>query len=191
MNKEIALEVQRIKKIVSTVTGRDLISEVRDHKNVMARSIFCKMVYDYLKKNGMRRGAKSYIAKYLGKNHATVLYSLNNFEADILGSPLNRKMYEKCAEVFESLGDVYTTMDERDLTIDNLKNKITDLQLQLRDARPYRQEVELLVELVNKVPSEHISDAEFRIITMLKGFKIEPKNQRTKVIGSYETVTSF
>lgn len=191
MNKEIALEVQRIKKIVSTVTGRDLTSEVRDHKNVMARSIFCKMVYDYLKKNGMRRGAKSYIAKYLGKNHATVLYSLNNFEADILGSPLNRKMYEKCAEVFESLGDVYTTMDERDLTIDNLKNKITDLQLQLRDARPYRQEVELLVELVNKVPSEHISDAEFRIITMLKGFQIEPKNQRTKVIGSYETVTSF
>jgi hypothetical protein len=191
MNKEIALEVQRIKKIVSTVTGRDLMSEVRDHKNVMARSIFCKMVYDYLKKNGMRRGAKSYIAKYLGKNHATVLYSLNNFEADILGSPLNRKMYEKCTEVFESLGDVYTTMDERDLTIDNLKNKITDLQLQLRDARPYRQEVELLVELVNKVPSEHISDAEFRIITMLKGFQIEPKNQRTKVIGSYETVTSF
>jgi len=191
MNKEIALEVQRIKKIVSTVTGRDLMSEVRDHKNVMARSIFCKMVYDYLKKNGMRRGAKSYIAKYLGKNHATVLYSLNNFKADILGSPLNRKMYEKCAEVFESLGDVYTTMDERDLTIDNLKNKITDLQLQLRDARPYRQEVELLVELVNKVPSEHISDAEFRIITMLKGFQIEPKNQRTKVIGSYETVTSF
>jgi hypothetical protein len=191
MNKEIALEVQRIKKIVSTVTGRDLMSEVRDHKNVMARSIFCKMVYDYLKKNGMRRGAKSYIAKYLGKNHATVLYSLNNFKADILGSPLNRKMYEKCAEVFESLGDVYTTMDERDLTIDNLKNKITDLQLQLRDAKPYRQEVELLVELVNKVPSEHISDAEFRIITMLKGFQIEPKNQRTKVIGSYETVTSF
>ena len=100
-------------------------------------------------------------------------------------------MYEKCAEVFESLGDVYTTMDERDLTIDNLKNKITDLQLQLRDAKPYRQEVELLVELVNKVPSEHISDAEFRILTMLKGFQIEPKNQRTKVIGSYETVTSF
>lgn len=191
MNKEMALEVQRIKKIVSTVTGRDLMSEVRDHKNVMARSIFCKVVYDYLKKNGMRRGAKSYIAKYLGKNHATVLYSLNNFEADILGSPLNRKMYEKCAEVFESLGDVYTTMDERDLTIDNLKNKITDLQLQLRDARPYRQEVELLVELVNKVPSEHISDAEFRILTMLKGFQIEPKNQRTKIIGSYETVTSF
>lgn len=191
MNKEIALEVQRIKKIVSTVTGRDLMSEFRDHKNVMARSIFCKVVYDYLKKNGMRRGAKSYIAKYLGKNHATVLYSLNNFEADILGSPLNRKMYEKCAEVFESLGDVYTTMDERDLTIDNLKNKITDLQLQLRDARPYRQEVELLVELVNKVPSEHISDAEFRILTMLKGFQIEPKNQRTKIIGSYETVTSF
>lgn len=187
----MALEVQRIKKIVSTVTGRDLMSEVRDHKNVMARSIFCKVVYDYLKKNGMRRGAKSYIAKYLGKNHATVLYSLNNFEADILGSPLNRKMYEKCAEVFESLGDVYTTMDERDLTIDNLKNKITDLQLQLRDARPYRQEVELLVELVNKVPSEHISDAEFRILTMLKGFQIEPKNQRTKIIGSYETVTSF
>lgn len=191
MNKEIALEMQRIKKIVSTVTGRDITSKERNHKNVMARSIFCRIAYDYLKKNGMKRGAKSYIGRFLAKNHATILYSLNNFEADIMGFNLNRKMYEKCSEVFESLGDVYTTMDERDLQIEDLKNKITDLKLQLRDAKPYRQEVELLVELINKVPSERIDDAEFRILTMLKGFEIEPKNQQTKTYGTYEAVSSF
>jgi hypothetical protein len=100
-------------------------------------------------------------------------------------------MYSKCVEVFESVGDVYSSVDERDLMIDELKNKITDLQLRLKDTKPYREEVEVLVELINQVPSEHIETAEFRILTMLKGFKIAPKNQETKVIGSYETVTSF
>ena len=75
MNSEIAQEVQRINQIVSTVTGRDIMSPVREHKNVMARSIFCKIVYDYLKKSGVSRGAKSYIGVVLKKNHATVLYS--------------------------------------------------------------------------------------------------------------------
>ena len=97
-------------------------------------------------------------------------------------------MYDKCVEVFNSLGDVYTSMDERDLTIDELKNKITELQLKLKEAKPYRQEIELLVDLVNQVPTDKIETAEFRIITMLKGFKIEPKNQGAQIISSYETV---
>ena len=125
------------------------------------------------------------------KDHATALYSLSKFEYDILGSPLNKKMYTKCVEVFESVGDVYSSVDERDLMIDELKNKITDLQLRLKDAKPYREEVEVLVDLVNQIPSQHIETAEFRILTMLKVFKIAPKNQETKVIGSYETVTGF
>jgi hypothetical protein len=191
MNNEIAQEVTRIEKIVSTVTGRDLRSNVRNHKNVIARLIFYKVTYDYLCKIGMERGAKSYVAKFIGKDHATALYALGRFKYDILGSPLNKKMYSKCVEVFESVGDVYSSVDERDLMIDELKNKITDLQLRLKDAKPYREEVEVLVELINQVPSEHIETAEFRILTMLKGFKIAPKNQETKVIGSYETVTSF
>lgn len=191
MNNELAQEVQRIEKIVSTVTGRDLRSPIRDHKNVMARSIFYRITYDFLKRSGFGSGAKSYIAKYIRKNHATILHSLKNFELDILDSPLNRKMYFKCLEVFNSLGDVYNNIDERDITIDNLKNKITELQLQLKDARPYRKEVQLLVDLVNDIPSDKIEDAEFRILTMLKGFKIEPKNQQTKTYSTYETVTSF
>jgi hypothetical protein len=100
-------------------------------------------------------------------------------------------MYTKCVEVFESVGDVYSSVDERDLMIDELKNKITDLQLRLKDAKPYREEVEVLVDLVNQIPRQHIETAEFRILTMLKVFKIAPKNQETKVIGSYETVTGF
>jgi len=191
MNNELAQEVQRIEKIVSTVTGRDLRSPIRDHKNVMARSIFYKIAYDYLLKNGVKRGAKQYVARCMNKNHATTLYALKNFKADILKSPFNKKMYDKCVEVFNSLGDVYTNLDERDITIDNLKNKITELQLQLKDARPYRQEVQLLVDLINDIPSDRIQDAEFRILTMLKGFKIEPKNQQTKTYSTYEAVASF
>lgn len=189
INGEIASEVSRIEKIVKTVTGRNLRSKARDHKNVMARSIFYKVAYNYLCKIGMEKGAKCYVAKFMGKNHATALHAMNNFKYDILGSPLNKKMYTKCVEVFESVGDVYSSVDERDLTIDELKNKIIELQLRLKDAKPYREEVEVLVDLVNQIPSQQIETAEFRILTMLKVFKIAPKNQETKVIGSYETVT--
>jgi hypothetical protein len=44
-----------------------------DHKNVMARSIFYKIAYDYLCRVGVRIGAKNYVAKYMNKNHATAL----------------------------------------------------------------------------------------------------------------------
>ena len=191
MNNEIAQEVIRLEKIVSTITGSDIRSKVRNHRNIIARSIFYKIAYDFLKRSGFTLGAKSYIAKYMSKNHATVLHALKNFDRDITPYDINKKMYNKSLEVFESLADTYTTVDDRDVEIDNLKNKITDLQLQLKDAKPYRQEVELLVELVNKVPSKHIEDAEFRILTILKGFQIEPKNQQAKTYGSYETVASF
>ena len=191
INNEIASEVSRIEKIVKTVTGRDLRSKVRDHKNVMARSIFYKITYDYLCRCGVRIGAKNYVAKYMNKNHATALHAMNNFNEDILLSPLNKKMYDTCVEVFGSLGDVYESVDKRDLEIDDLKNKITDLQLQLSNVRPYRKDIEHLVDLLLKIPSDKLDDAEFRIGVMLKGFAIEPRNQKTEIIGSYETTGSF
>ena len=126
----------------------------------------------------------------MNKNHATALHSMNNFNEDILGSPLNKKMYNTCVEVFGSLGDIYKSVDERDLEIDKLRNKITDLQLQLSEVRPYRKDIESLVDLLLKIPSDKLDDAEFRIGIMLKGFAIEPRNQKTEIISSYETVSS-
>tara|TARA_X000001382_G_C3160101_1_gene175927 strand:- start:170 stop:751 length:582 start_codon:yes stop_codon:yes gene_type:complete len=190
INSEIASEISRIEKIVKTVTGRDLRDKLRDHKNVIARSIFYKISYDYLCRIGVRTGAKNYVARYMNKNHATILHAMNNFNEDILGSSLNKKMYDTSVEVFGSLGDIYKNIDKRDLEIDDLKNKITDLQLELSKVKPYRKDIEHLVDLLLKIPSDKIDDAEFRIGVMLKGFAIEPRNQKTQIIGSYETIGS-
>ena len=102
MNSELAQDINRLGKIVSTITGRDIRSNSRDHKNVIARSIFYKIAYDFLKRSGCNLGAKSYIAKYIGKNHATVLHALKNFDRDITPYAMNRKMYDKSYEVFQS-----------------------------------------------------------------------------------------
>jgi hypothetical protein len=126
----------------------------------------------------------------MNKNHATILHAMNNFNEDILGSSLNKKMYDTSVEVFGSLGDIYKNIDKRDLEIDDLKNKITDLQLELSKVKPYRKDIEHLVDLLLKIPSDKIDDAEFRIGIMLKGFAIEPRNQKTQIIGSYETIGS-
>jgi hypothetical protein len=190
MNSELAQDINRLEKIVSTITGRDIRSNSRDHKNVIARSIFYKIAYDFLKRSGCNLGAKSYIAKYIGKNHATVLHALKNFDRDIIPYAMNRKIYDKSYEVFQSLADTYTTIDDRDVEIDNLKNKMTELQLQLKEAKPYRQEVETLVDLVNTIPEDKIDDAFFRITVMIKGFEIQPRNQETEIISSYETTAS-
>jgi hypothetical protein len=47
------------------------------------------------------------------------------------------------------------------------------------------------VDLLLKIPRDKIDDAEFRIQVMLKGFAIEPRNQKTEIIGSYETTGGF
>ena len=188
MNIESVQEINRLEKIVSTITGTDIKSNSRDHKNVIARSIFYKIAYDYMCRVGVRIGAKNYIAKYMGKNHATVLHALKNFDRDITTYGVNKKMYDRSYEVFESIADTYTNVDDRDVEIDNLKNKITKLQLQLKEAKPYRQEVETLVDLVNTIPKDKIEDAFFRLTVMIKGFEIKPRNQETEIIGSYETV---
>ena len=188
MNIESVQDINRLEKIVSTITGIDIKSNSRDHKNVIARSIFYKIGYDFLKRSGYNLGAKSYIAKYMGKNHATVLHALKNFDRDITTYAVNKKMYDRSYEVFESIADTYTNVDDRDVEIDNLKNKITKLQLQLKEAKPYRQEVETLVDLVNTIPKDKIEDAFFRLTVMIKGFEIKPRNQQAEIIGSYETV---
>lgn len=190
MNSESAQDINRLEKIVSTITGKDIRGGSRDHKRVIARSIFYKIAYDFLKRSGYDLGAKSYIAKYMGKNHATIIHALKNFDRDITPYAVNKKMYDRSYEVFESLADTYTTIDDRDVEIDNLKNKITELQLQLKEAKPYRQEVETLVDLVNTIPRDKIDDAFFRITVMIKGFEIQPRNQKTEIIGSYETAAS-
>ena len=191
MNSEISQDMIRLEKIVSTITGRDIRDKKRDHKTIIARSIFYKIAYDFLKRSGFRAGAKSYIAKCMSKNHATILHSLKNFNNDISPYDMNRKVYDKCVEVFDSLAEVYTSIDERDVEIDSLKNKIIDLQLQLKEVRPYSSDIEALVNLIKKIPKEHIDTAEFRIKTLLKGFTIEPRNQKTEIISSFEGVTSF
>lgn len=191
MNSESAQEINRLEKIVSTITGRDIRSKSREHKNIIARSIFYKIAYDFLKRSGYSLGAKSYISKYMGRNHATVLHSLKNFDRDITPYTVNKKMYDRSYEVFESVADTYTAIDDKDVEIDNLKNKITELQLQLKEAKPYRQEVETLVDLVNTIPEDKIDDAFFRLTVMIKGFEIQPRNQETEIIGSYETTGSF
>jgi predicted nucleic acid-binding Zn-ribbon protein len=127
----------------------------------------------------------------MSKNHATILHSLKNFDNDISPYDMNRKVYDKCVEVFDSLAEVYTSIDERDIEIDSLKNKIIDLQLQLKEVRPYSSDIEVLVNLIKKIPKEHIDTAEFRIKTLLKGFTIEPRNQKTEIISAFEGVTSF
>lgn len=190
MNSELTQDINRLEKIVSSITGRDIRSNSRDHKNVIARSIFYKIAYDFLKRSGCNLGVKSYIAKYIRKNHATIIHALKNFDRDITPYAINRKMYDKSYEVFQSLADTYTTIDDRDVEIDNLKNKMTELQLQLKEVKPYRQEVETLVDLVNTIPEDKIDDAFFRITVMIKGFEIQPRNQETEIISSYETTAS-
>ena len=96
-------------------------------------------------------------------------------------------MFRKCRQIFLNIDTNYEDFDDKDIQIDYLKNKIIDLELQLKTTRPTNKRIKELVDMLESIPDDKIYLAKVRIEAMIKGFSIEPKNQQTQIIGAYET----
>ena len=68
------LQLDAVVKTVNAVTGADLMAQNRIRENVDARCIFYKIARDIFNLSLTK------IAKYMGKNHATILHGLKQFE---------------------------------------------------------------------------------------------------------------
>ena len=124
-------KINYLKQIVSNEFQVDVSSLRRTRVHVDAR-----LVYSYILRN--RGLGLSKIGKSINKNHATVLYLLNNAPSYLKQDPDLKTKYDSCLLMFENHhSPVY------DMTMSELQKKYVELQA---SCDILREEKEILME---------------------------------------------
>ena len=147
MDTEITLH---IKELIKTTTGVDINKVSRKRETVEARAMYYKILKQIDKKKTLQS-----IADSVGKNHATVLHSLNNYDTFEQFNP-TLKLFRKEIlarlnyKSFESIAD--TSKDE----------KITALQIEAI------KQSEEIIELKEKITKLQDTRNRYNIITNIE-----------------------
>jgi hypothetical protein len=132
METQITLE---LKKAIQEITGVDINEVTRKRETIEARAIY----YKVLKQIDKKKSLKS-IGASVGKDHATVLHSLKNYDMFEQFNP-TLKLFRK--QILQRLN--YATPDILDMTKDEL---IQSLQI---DVMKLSNEIENLQETITNL----------------------------------------
>jgi len=132
METQITLE---LKKAIKEITGVDINEVTRKRETIEARAIY----YKVLKQIDKKKSLKS-IGASVGKDHATVLHSLKNYDMFEQFNPI-LKLFRK--QILQRLN--YATPDILDMTKDEL---IQSLQI---DVMKLSSEIENLQETITNL----------------------------------------
>jgi hypothetical protein len=132
METQITLQ---LKKAIKEITGVDINEVTRKRETIEARAIY----YKILKQIDKKKSLKS-IGASVGKDHATVLHSLKNYDMFEQFNP-TLKLFRK--EILQRLN--YATPDILDMTKDEL---IQSLQI---DVMKLNDEIANLQETINNL----------------------------------------
>lgn len=108
--------MKEVIEIVSSVTGVDITEPTRKRHHTYGRAIYYKIMYDHFKWTYEK------IAESVGKNHASVIHAVGNFEMYTNHEPELKSQYKKCLNYFAELDQIepvdYLESIEK-LTIEN------------------------------------------------------------------------
>ena len=113
------MNLEKLVDIVSEETGTYLRSRCRDNDHVLARAIFYDLAY-----NKLRLGSLAAIGKSVGRNHATVLHSLNNVLPHIKNH--YREMHSHRMNLLNQFALDEDTFNED--TVDRITSKYNELK---------------------------------------------------------------
>lgn len=161
------MNLEKLVDIVSEETGKDLRSRCRDNDHVLARAIFYDLAY-----NKLRLGSMDAIGKSVGRNHATVIHSLNNVLPHIKNH--YREMHSVRMHLLNQFVFDEDTFDETPQdTIDRitsqyneLKEKYDNLAAELDSNE--NTEASELISSIRRVPSEKLSILKLRVDAIIR-----------------------
>jgi hypothetical protein len=177
METQITLQ---LKKAIQEITGVDINEVTRKRETIEARAIY----YKVLKQIDKKKSLKS-IGASVGKDHATVLHSLKNYEMFEKFNP-TLKLFRKqilqrlnyaSPEIVDLSKDEYIQslqLDVMKLTdeIVNLQETITNLQKPRNNYKIVNNIEELLLETEGKEQQELIIERLQALYRMNKNIKI-------------------
>jgi len=177
METQITLQ---LKKAIQEITGVDINEVTRKRETIEARAIY----YKVLKQIDKKKSLKS-IGASVGKDHATVLHSLKNYDMFEQFNP-TLKLFRK--QIMQRLN--YATPDILDMTkdeliqslqidvmkltdeIENLQETITNLQKPRNNYNIVNNIQQLLIETEGKEHQEIIIERLQAVYRMNKNIKL-------------------
>lgn len=161
------MNLEELVDIVSKETGKDLRSRCRDNDHVLARAIFYDLAY-----NKLRLGSMDAIGKSVGRNHATVIHSLNNVLPHIKNHYeemhshrmhlLNHFAFDE--ETFDETPQ--DTIDRITSELNKLKERYDNLAAELDSNE--NTEASELISSIRRVPSDKISILKLRVDAIIR-----------------------
>jgi hypothetical protein len=174
-------DVKRLKSIVEVNLNVSIMKDTRKRVNVEARMIFSKIIRDDLK------ASYPYIAKYLKKNHATIIHYVSSIDRY---TKYDKALYDKYVKI-KSL----FLQDETDeeVNLNQLKSKVIFLEESLAEVMDqrntlidFKEKLHRIMPIVNlvleRVPTGMESTVERKMRTMFNGLdvsQIHKTNERS------------
>lgn len=161
------MNLKKLVDIVSEETGKDLRSRCRDNDHVLARAIFYDLAY-----NKLRLGSMDAIGKSVGRNHATVIHSLNNVLPHIKNH--YREMHSHRMHLLNHFIFDEDTFDETPQdTIDRITSEYNELKERydnLAAELDLNENTELLelISSIRRVPSDKLSILKLRVDAIIR-----------------------
>ena len=142
-------ELQIIKKAVDKSFGIDIAKNSRKTEYVMGKMVYYKLAKDFTKYS------LGSISKQVGRDHATVIHSLKQFDMDILKNNLYRSRY---SDLFAYLQIIFPKVKEE--IIEEKENQMTILEL-VSERESLKQDILMLKsELKSSIKLADMEEAE-------------------------------
>lgn len=161
------MNLEELVDIVSEETGKDLRSRCRDNDHVLARAIFYDLAY-----NKLRLGSMDVIGNSVGRNHATVIHSLNNVLPHIKNHYKEMHYHRiNLLNSFASEEDTFyetpqDTIDRITSEYNELKERYDNLAAELDSNE--NTEASELISSIRRVPSEKLSILKLRVEAIIR-----------------------
>lgn len=155
-------QIERVKNLIKIESGIDVNQKSREREVVEMRAVYYKVLKDVM------HLSLTAIARTVNVNHATVIYSLNNFD---IWASFNKNMavtFNNIKITLSSSGDfdgVYEDVLAMRRKIEILEQSNMDLNLII--ARNLKGKREDLHNLVNQIPEDKISKARQKIDALI------------------------
>ena len=169
------LHIKKIKELVKQEYGYDVDSPTRKREVVEARAMFYSVLKNFT--NLTLTG----IARTVGKNHATVLHGLKNFD-------LWKKQNKYLEFAFKNVVYKLDTLDEVENNIDVMEQRreLLKAKMDLYELNSKKDKINFIYELLKDLPMDKVEDIKSRVKLIIKGYNWK-SNDKTKIYQANAT----
>jgi hypothetical protein len=147
LKEKTQYEFDKLHETVNEVFNVRMLTKSRERKNINARICFAHLLVD-------RGYSKSEVARYMEKNHATIIHYCRSFYGYLKSDAILRERYEAVSAIYNEEFDSVYIMDKERLKkeVFTLRQEISDLNCTIQQ---HEDDLEVLRSKASRMASIH------------------------------------